>query len=90
MIRPDQIPDEVVEAAARAIYFVFTQINIGDGEDRWDCLPSRFRAEYREEARAALAAALAAWPDMVERFFPNDPTRAPGIFLPLPKEGADE
>jgi hypothetical protein len=39
---------------------------------------------------AAFAAALNAWPDMVERFFPNDPTRASGIFLPLPNEGADE
>jgi len=34
----------------------------------------------------AIAAAMNAWPDMVERFFPNDPTRASGIFLPLPQE----
>ncbi len=40
-----------------------------------------------QTVRAAIAAALNAWPDMVERFFPNDPTRAPGVFLPLPKEG---
>jgi hypothetical protein len=40
--------------------------------------------------RIALAAALAAWPDMVERFFPNDPTRASGIFLPLPQEPHDK
>jgi hypothetical protein len=34
-----------------------------------------------------LAAALNAWEGMVERHFPNDPTRVPGVFLPLPKEG---
>jgi hypothetical protein len=62
LIKPDQIPDEAVEAAAKSIYFVFTEINIGDGEDRWERLPPRFRAEYREEARAAIAAALLAWP----------------------------
>lgn len=31
-------------------------------------------------------AMIRAWPGMTERFFPNDPTRPPGIFLPLPKE----
>ena len=90
MIRPDQIPDEVVEAAAKAIYFVFTQINIGDGEDRWDCLPSRFRAEYREEARAALAAALAEWPMAQESGITMGKYKSHVYILPLPQEGADE
>ena len=43
-----------------------------------------------EAWQAACLAMLENWPDMVERFFPNDPTRVPGVFLPLPKEGADE
>jgi hypothetical protein len=64
MIKPEQIPDEVVERFLAALY----------GEPG---LP------YRK----ALAAALAAWPDMVERHYPNDPTRPTGIFLPLPKDG---
>jgi hypothetical protein len=63
MIKPEQIPDEVVE-------------RLCEGLSYWD----------REATRAALAAALNAWPGMVERHFPNDPTRVPGVFLPLPKE----
>jgi hypothetical protein len=43
MIDPAQIPDEVVEAAAKAI-----------GEETYETL--------RDAARAAIAAALAAWP----------------------------
>jgi hypothetical protein len=58
------IPPEAVEAAARAAYYAFTEINIGDGEDRWERLLPRFRAEYREQARAALLAGLRAWPGM--------------------------
>ena len=58
------IPPEVVEAAARAAYYVFTEIDIGDGEDHWERLLPRFRAEYREQARAALLAGLRAWPGM--------------------------
>ena len=58
------IPPEALEAGARAAYYAFTEINIGDGEDRWERLLPRFRAEYREQARAALLAALAAWPGM--------------------------
>lgn len=40
--------------------------------------------------KECLAAAINAWPEMVERFFPNDPTREPGIFLPLPKQEGEE
>jgi hypothetical protein len=46
MIDPAQIPDEVVEAAARAI----EAADVG-------MVPS-----YEEAARAAIAAGLAAWP----------------------------
>lgn len=37
-----------------------------------------------------IAAAINAWPDMVEQFFPNSPLRPPGVFLPLPQENRDE
>jgi hypothetical protein len=66
MIRPEQIPDEVVSSALR-LSDLWAEVDVGT-------------------MRIALAAALNAWPDMVERFFPNDPTRASGIFLPLPQE----
>lgn len=58
------IPPEALEAGARAVYFAFTEVNIGDGEDRWDRLLPRYRAEYREQARAACLAMLKAWPGM--------------------------
>jgi hypothetical protein len=66
MIRPEQIPDEVVSSALR-LSDLWADADVGT-------------------MRIAIAAALNAWPDMVERFFPNDPTRASGIFLPLPQE----
>lgn len=57
------IPAAALEAGARAAYYAFTEINIGDREDRWERLLPRFRAEYREQARAAILAALKAWPN---------------------------
>jgi hypothetical protein len=50
------IPDEVVEAAAKAV--VVAWFSKGD----WDRLEDKEKAPYRTFARAALAAALAAWP----------------------------
>ena len=55
------IPPAALEAGARAIYLAFTEVNIGDGEDRWDRLLPRYRAEYREQARAAFLAIVEAW-----------------------------
>ena len=80
------IPPQAVEAAARAIYYAFTEINIGDGKDRWERLLPRFRAEYREQATAALRAGLAAWPGMAV----NDGCPVwhayPHLTLPLPQD----
>lgn len=59
-----QIPPAALEAGARAMYLAFTEVNIGDGEDRWDRLLPRYRAEYREQARAAFLAMIEAWPGM--------------------------
>ena len=80
MIRANQIPDEVVEAAARAIC-AGNKWGEPCAEPCTDCVP---------EARAAIAAALNAWPDMAEQFFPNSPLRPPGIFLPLSQDARDE
>ena len=82
------IPPQAVEAAARAIYYAFTEINIGDGEDRWERLLPRFRAEYREQATAALRAGLAAWPGM-SQLAENDSASVREmacLILPLPTE----
>lgn len=53
MIRPDMIPPEAVEAAARAIEQSLKTARITlESEDG-----------YKPEARAAILAALEAWPD---------------------------
>ena len=53
MIRAEMIPDEVVEAAARAI--------ADDAKLNWDDVLYAHNV-MRGEARAAIAAALNAWP----------------------------
>jgi hypothetical protein len=70
MIRAEQIPDEVVEAAARAILKETGSFN---------------------EARAAIAAALSAWPGATTRGFasssrPNDYNM---LILLLPVEASE-
>lgn len=71
MIRPDQIPDEAVEAAAKEL----ARLNC----DEWWTL-------YMRRARAAIAAALEAWPGAEREVYAN---AEEGIFLPL-TEASDE
>ena len=78
-----RIPAAALEAGARAVYLAFTEINIGDGEDRWDRLLPRYRAEYREQARAAFLAMLRAWPGMREGFGTDNQGHYDTIILPL-------
>ena len=85
-IRADMIPNEVVEAAARATWEDWR----AGGRQKapaFEELQPWVQDDERKHARAAIAAALNAWPDMAEQFFPNSPLRPPGIFLPLPQEG---
>ena len=63
MITPEQIPDEVEEAAGLAV---------------WNFPISVDPDTARQIARAALAAALSAWPDSI--LMPTE------IILPLPKD----
>ena len=56
-----KIPDEVVEAGARAL----ARYNC----EKWDNDPDRWRAYFTDEARAAITAALDAWPGMRQRPF---------------------
>jgi hypothetical protein len=72
MIKPEQIPDEVVKAA-KAGYFRAAEVNRNAGDvitDVW---------------LAALAAALNAWPNMWVSDWEGFSNK---ILLPLPKEGA--
>lgn len=89
MIRAEQIPDEVVEAAARVLHAhaeVFHDV-------LWDDLGDYDQEAYREEARAAIAAGLAAWPggDYRPGAKVTKTWRDPGkIILPLPQEVSDD
>jgi hypothetical protein len=74
MIKPEQIPDEVVEAAAKAV-----ADQLGDdwddnvhtfcGDD-WQLTPDGAKEACRSIARAAIAAALNAWPSLEVFIFP--------------------
>lgn len=69
MIRADQIPDEVVETAAR----VYRTVPLYTTHD--------------DAIRAAIAAAINAWPGgrVTMLFPPNEPH----VVLPLPQKGGD-
>ena len=81
MIRPDQIPDEAVEAAAEAV----CDAEFWAGE--WKKLhPDSNEAKvYCKQARAAIAAALNAWPGWEGRTVDGDILRETIILL-LPQE----
>jgi hypothetical protein len=91
MIRAEQIPDEVVEAAARALHTQWIANNARP-DDRheyreWEHLVSIERKGILKEARAAIAAALAAWPGAeVVEWHHADQT----LILPLPVKASDE
>ncbi len=72
MIRAEQIPDEVVEAAARAAFIYYRCVP-------WDeCTDKPL---WRYLARAAIAAAINAWPDSI--LMPAE------LILPLPNKEGD-
>ena len=82
MIDAKQIPDEVVEAAARDIVQTLQSLAAENGltmtgaEEAMD--------GFRKVARASIAAALAAWPGMINGNYFAEPS----IILPLEdKEG---
>ena len=56
-----KIPNEALEAGARAL----ARYNC----EKWDNDPDRWRAYFTDEARAAITAALDAWPGMRQRPF---------------------
>ncbi len=85
MIKPEMIPDVSVEAAARAIGEYYTS-------KEWFEIARGSRDVWHNAARAALSAALAAWPGVDYR--PGAQVtktwRDPGkIILPLPQEKSD-
>ena len=88
MIDQKMIPPEAEEAVARRLFesntcFLRNQEEIPD----WDAAPETLKKVFRDEARAAIAAALAAWPGAWD--WP-DPADGRAIVLPLSQEARDE
>ena len=76
-----KIPNEALEAGARAL----ARYNCAE----FDKNPDRWTRYFRDEARAAITAALDAWPGKdIERFMPDSGPYT--IHLPLPQAARDE
>lgn len=85
MINPKMIPPEVVEAAARAICEHLRSNWVFDGNPRH----SEARDDMLAQARAAIAAGLAAWPGL--RMMVDIDTGNDAAFkLPLPTENSND
>lgn len=90
MIKPDMIPDEVVEAAARMLcherhpcWSIVSEVMETDHDGQ--------ATEFRIRARASIAAALQAWPGAVWRESGvGREIVSRRIVLPLPQEARDE
>jgi len=85
MINPAQIPDEVVEAAARAAWETKYK---GLG---WllDC-PEKHKVQWRDRARAAIAAALNAWAGAGTHVYYRNRIHTRELTLPLPQETGND
>lgn len=82
MLKPEQVAANVVEDALDAFTHASGLGLFPDEDEEW-------REDLVNGMRAAIAAAINAWPEMVKRHYPNDPTRPTGIFLPLPTENSN-
>jgi len=84
VIDEKMIPDEVVEAAAKASHNVVFQIDGHDNPDRWEGFAEEYKNHIRTEARAAIAAALASWPGAWQQHITSPPLNRPfSLILPL-------
>ena len=92
MLKAEQIPPEVVEAAAIDL---FRSATAGPPAYSWATTHERTRAKWRKNARVTIAAALSAWPDRTSTVQPtcDEDTGEWGtrraLILPLPTEKRD-
>lgn len=85
MIKPEQVPFDVVEAAA-VVLMGRLMVNRADALHVWSGLYEPEKEQFRREARAALVAGLEAWPNSeVVPWYHADET----LILPLPQENTD-
>jgi len=84
MIRAEQIPDEVVEAAAFAEYEAWRdRCDLRNDTLEWCDIEEEHREEHRANVRVVITAAINAWPN-------GGLIKWPAIFLPLPQEPRDD
>ncbi len=95
MIDP-RIPDEAVEAAAKAAYELWCETIrkhetdtfgseiMDDLYQSWDDFGGEVKADWLDQARAAIAAAINAWPERGMRTIMDADGSYPTVFLPLP------
>ena len=89
MIKPDQIPDEVVEAAAITLMGRL-MASQQDALHVWSGMYEPEKEQFRREARASIAAALNAWPGAKESGMTYGNIKTHIYILPLPQEASDE
>lgn len=94
MIRAKQIPDEVVEAAAKADYIMIRGEAIADHgsvAELWYCswaeASDDAKVYHMDHARTVLAAALSAWPGA--EIAKEATEERLHLILPLPAEASD-
>ena len=97
MIKPDMIPDKVVEAAAKAAHDLWRkQASVGDDiceYPQWDDVSRFHKDDLRGQARTSIAAALNAWPQMHLHEWQRPwlgGMSGTDIILPMPEEAGDE
>ena len=86
MIKPEQVPDEVVETAA-VVLMGRLMVSRADALLVWSGMYENEKEQFRREARAAVVAGLEAWPNSeLVPWYHADET----LILPLPQEASDE
>lgn len=78
------IPPEVVEAAAIADFKAWREYH--NRTEEWGDLLPEEQESYRVAARAAIVAALAAWPWASEYSFSDNRGTFPALILTLPQK----
>lgn len=89
MIRADQIPDEVVEAAAIAEYEAWRKReDLYDETLPWEDAEEDMREDGRASARAVIVAVINAWPGAENCWF-DENQQPTAVNLPLPQKEGD-
>lgn len=86
MVKPEMVPDEVVEAVA-IVLMGRLMVSRQDARYVWSGMYEPEKEQFRREARAAFVAGLEAWPSSeVVPWYHADKT----LILPLPQETRDD